>query len=240
MAGSDDTAYSPAVSLVILGEDDRSAELRARAFSEVLRPSFSDTELVDEGEVVASPGRIVVCAVDESEQVLAVAVSDDDREVGVTLLSYLASRPGQRGRGHGSALLAHLRMLWRQSGSSPVLAEVHDPRLWPESSDEHPAARLRFYGRHGCHLLSAPWIQPALRSGSRVAGMLLLVVAGGNPGDPVPSDRLLQWLDRYYAQSEGAVPDDGEFRALRMGFSQRPLAILSIDQLDDVVPLTVV
>lgn len=224
---------------VVLGDDDRSARLRSRVYAEVLRPSFTETELVDQEAVAPIDGRFVVCSVGPpgDEEVLAAGVSDCDLLSGVTLLSYLAARPGGRGRGHGAALLAELRRLWRDAGAGVVLAEVHDPRVWPERHDEHPVDRLRFYARNGCQLLSAPWVQPALGPGGREPGMLLLVVDGAAIGDTLEQGGLLAWMDRYYAECEGARPTDAQFVALRSAFSDRAPTVGPIDNLDAVTPL---
>jgi GNAT superfamily N-acetyltransferase len=79
---------------------------------------------------------------------------------GVLLLGYLAVRPGWRGRGVGSAVMATLRERWLEPDSLALL-ELDDPRYHaphPEHGD--PLARLRFYGASGVRLLPSPTSSP--------------------------------------------------------------------------------
>ncbi len=223
-----------AAEIIVLGAESASAVRRA-AYREVLRPSFSERELGDQSAVMPQEGRVVVVAAEHGE-VLAVGVSDHDPTSGVTLLSYLATRPGVRSTGLGTTLLGALRQCWQQAGARLVLAEVHDPRRWELSEGEDPVARLRFYRRNGFGLLTVPWVQPALGAG-REGGMLLLVGYGAGEGDAVDRSMLLAWTKRYFAASEGGVPTDAEFAELQRRLAEDRLEVVAIDRLEDVTPL---
>lgn len=162
------------------------------------------------------------------------AVGDDGRLLGgmvgewspgcrVLLLSYLAVAREGRGRGIGTFLYSTVLDDWR-SRYRPclILAEVENP-LRHTGSQAHgdPAARLRFYGRHGARLLDLPYFQPALGPGRRrVPGMLMLALhvdpemAGAAGPGTVDGGPLGQFMTDYFEGTEGASPQDEAGRAL--------------------------
>lgn len=211
------------VELVLLADDPDRAPLRAAAYHSVLRPSFSRDELSGPEAVEPAPGRDVVCAL-VAGRVAAVGVGDHDERSGLTMLSYLASEPGARGLGLGAKVLDRLRLAWRDHDYDVVLAEVHDPRVWQESADERPRARLRFYERAGCRLLPVPWIQPAVPGGRRVPGMLLLVVHPVDGTVRLSAERLRTWARNCFEADEGAVPDDPQWQWLAAHIGQGDVA----------------
>ena len=159
---------------------DFDPQLLARLYREVLEPAFTASEL--EGiEPLASrlaapgePGSLVAVALGPDGELLGGLVADHDRECRVLLLSYLAVRPEARGRGIGSSLVRDVASNW-YDGDEVLLAvaEVHDPRHWPD--DAAAEGRLRLFEKLGARVLGAPFVQPALHGdGERVGGFLLL------------------------------------------------------------------
>ena len=214
--------------------------LRA-VYDTVLRPSFPTTEL-DMFEAFArdlaeSPDGAVLVAMDADQPVGAV-VDHPMPHLGLGLLSYAASRPGLRGRGIGATLMAALRTRWRNGPVEFVVAEVEDPRLHPETTENAPGARLRFYEREGADLLMVPWVQPGLGGRERVPGMLLLRVWSRAPARSVPSSTLVHWAESYYESEEGTIPSDETFLALRARLTEFPEVEASpIDRLSALRPL---
>lgn len=219
-----DFASEPPGGLVICELGTGDVGLLQATYDAVLRPSFTIDELSGIGAVSPAPGRTVTVALDREGTPVGCAVSDLD-DGGIGLLSYLAVSPASRGLGVGGRLLAWLAPAW---AGRLVLAEVHDPRGHSETDDEHPEARLRFYARAGARVLDVPFVQPALSGGSRVADMLLLVMAGPDV-HRLSAKPLRDWVLAYYLDSEGAEPTDPQGRALLERFA--------VDHID-VLPLT--
>ena len=209
--------------------------LVARVYADVLRPSFTVDELSGPAAVEPGEARVLTVALDDDGTPVAAAVTEI--EPVVCLLGYLAVSPAARGLGAGGRIMAHLVQSWQAAGLPLVLAEVHDPRGHAETEDEHPQARLRFYGRAGADVLDVPWVQPALAGGERVADMLLLVLHRAEPVD-VPSGPLLTWAQDYFAESEGALPRDRQGLGLLARIAARdPIPVLPLDQWERVQPL---
>jgi hypothetical protein len=58
-----------------------------------------------------------------------------------------------------------------------AVAEIHDPRRWPNVASEDAARRLRFYERFGACVLDVPFVQLALANGRpRIPGFLLIAL----------------------------------------------------------------
>ncbi|WP_129843367.1 N-acetyltransferase [Streptomyces sp. RFCAC02] len=196
-----------------------------RLDAEVLRPSFSDDELSPPDELregVASGALSVLWTDGGARGPLAAAVGDFDRRHRIVLLTWLAVRPGLRGGGIGGPLLDAAVATWRTAHAPClVLAEVADPaHHTSEAAHGDPAARLRFYRRHGGRVLDLPYFQPALGPGRRRVPHLLLVVLHADPGfagsapDTVDGGVLRTCLEERQAASEGAVGTDPESAAL--------------------------
>lgn len=205
-----------ALRAVTIDRADKEPELLRAAFDHVLRPSFSPAELPGWEPFVAGigpdGGEVVVVTLDGDEVVGAGVTTAPIADV-VTLLGYLATRPGLRSGGVGAFTMDRLDDLWRAADACLVVAEVHDPRVHPTTDDERPDARLRFYERRGSTVIR-PWVQPALVAGAeRVEGMLLLSVF--ESGAPVPDGILGTWADLYYEFCEGHVPTTPEYAELR-------------------------
>lgn len=204
---------APALTLTDLTTLEDDPALLAATYERVLRPSFTLDELPGPEGVQPNGGHVLTVARDASGEPVGAAFCELDPD-GVSLLEYLAVSPASRGLGAGGALLAHLRELWQARGCGLVLAEVHDPRGHAEDTDEHPEARLRFYGRAGAEVLDAPWVQPALGPrGERVPDMLLLVMhrpadADADAEPTVPSAPVLAWARDYFEVCEGDAPTD--------------------------------
>ncbi|MFP8964264.1 N-acetyltransferase [Streptomyces nanhaiensis] len=211
-------------------------------YEDLLVPSFPPDELqtlqwVRDG--LADGGVVVGAVLDDAGAPEAVAVGEWDAPSRVLLLSYLTVRPRIRSRGLGGLLMGVVTGAWRERFRPLLtLAEVEHP-LAHEAGGERgdPAARLRFYARHGARALDIPYFQPVLRPGAeRVHGMLLLVLtrAGGTGGerpdtvDPGPVRAFLE--DRLLSDEE----HDADGPVLRMrGALARPGGI-GLLPLDDV------
>jgi len=205
-----------------------SAAAVADVYATVLRPSFPDDELVDlpdlQAMVDAGIAHVVVARDDRG--VRGAAIAEWFADTGVLLLAYLAIVPGGRGDGVGGLLLDHAVARWRDE-LDPwlVVAEVEDPDQHTGTEDHgDPAARLRFYVRHGARTLPVPYAQPAMhRGGHRVPGMLLIALAasgerlaGVEPDGTwlVPTAPLRRFLEEYFTAAEGAPPTGPEWDAL--------------------------
>jgi GNAT superfamily N-acetyltransferase len=211
-------------------------------YDEVLLPSFPPGELDSVealiGALRGSSGDVVLVAIDGDTPQGAV-VYHLMPELRIGLLSYAASRPGQRGRGLGGLLMRALRERWEVAPIDLAVGEVEDPRVYPDTDDNHPRSRLRFYGRHGADLLMVPWIQPALQGRERVPGMLLLRMWARQPAPAsVPAVTLVRWAEAYFASEEGGVPTDSAFRALRKRLDAEPaVSVAPVMDFSKVPPL---
>src|SRR5688572_7811162 len=156
-------------------------------------------------------------AVDDDGVPLAAGLSESDTTTQIGLLGYLATRPDRRSSGVGGALLSHMQERWAAESVTIVLAEVHDPRAWPETDDERAAARLRFYENAGGRLLMTPWVQPSLSVGARRVNDMLLLVLAEKPErrEAIDSDNLRLWTRGYYIEAEGGEPEDPTYIALQ-------------------------
>jgi GNAT superfamily N-acetyltransferase len=194
-------------------------------YRDLLRPSFPPDELMSFDAVLAGVrnGNVTVsAALDDRGALAAGAVTEWSPSSRVLLLSYLAAAPGERGRGFGGGLYAHV-LARATAAHRPCLfvAEVEHPDHHPASAAYgDPLRRLRFYGKYGALLLRVPYFQPALSEGARrIPGMLLLALhvdpafAGPRPGS-VAGEPLSTWMDEYLEETEGPV-DDPVATALR-------------------------
>lgn len=157
----------------------------ARVHERLLVPNFPPRELVSVQELLedvdrgSATVRVVGDPSDPSDPV-AVAITATFTDSPAVLLSYVAIRADQRGRGVGTALLSGLLAgITADPDVSVVLAEVEHPahhQAHPVHGD--PAARLRFYARLRGQILDVPYFQPAVdETQDAVYGMLLLVLA---------------------------------------------------------------
>ena len=193
----------------------------------VLRPSFRDDELVNEGELLETIdlGTCHVLVVrDDDGTVLGGAVGDWYESSRVQLLSYLAARPGVRGRGLGTLLVRAAVDSWvKLLDPLLVVGEVEDPRYYRNTEPDSPygdvVARVRFYERLGVRLLPIPYAQPALWAGARRVSHLLLMVFAVGTGAAMATDRVdggvvERFLVEYFTDMEGQVSDDAELTRL--------------------------
>ncbi|HVT69647.1 MAG TPA: GNAT family N-acetyltransferase [Trebonia sp.] len=190
----------------------------------VIVPSFAPDELGSEDELMrglrAGRSRVLV-AVGEDDAIVGGAVGKYFPRSKVMLLAYLATLPGGRGSGVGSALLLAAKDAWTAELHPRFIAlEVEDPREFKGSEPYgDPAARVRFYERHGVRALPLPYMQPALNPHTARVPRLMLMVFGGTE-TPSGAGRLdgrhvASFLEEYYEESEGpARPDDADLRLL--------------------------
>ncbi|PGH52490.1 N-acetyltransferase [Streptomyces sp. Ru87] len=223
-------------------------------YTRVLLPSFTPDEL----EPLAwfrrglAAGTLTVTAVtDDAGEPVAAAVGDWSPESRVLLLAYLAVAPGLRAGGLGGLLLREVTGSWQERFHPRLtLAEVKHPLAHgPDDDHGDPAARLRFYGRHGARALDLPYFMPALRPGAhRIYGMLLIVLAA-EPGVVRPAastaengaaengravvrpEVLRDFLAAYLRGTEGDRPPDRAVRDL-WAAADRPggVALLPVDR----------
>jgi GNAT superfamily N-acetyltransferase len=191
-------------------------------YQQVLVPSFPPDELVSLDEVQEIADRedaSIWLAEDDAEgTILGGAVAEWDASVRVLLLSYLAVRPGVRGRGIGGHLYLAALESWRQRFKPClVIAEVEDPAVHTGSEDHgDPAARLQFYVDRGSRILDFPYFQPALEPGvERVSGLLLIVLHAdpefaGAGEDTIDAQVVRKYLENYQTQYEGKVATDDQ------------------------------
>lgn len=151
----------------------------SEVYDVVLAPSFPAEELVSRAWLIdgVADGTVTAVGAYDGETLTAAAVTEvvcPD----VVLLSYLAALPVSRGAGVGSALLTDVRAAAKEAGALLVLAEVERPDRHAGSAQHgDPAARLRFYARHGARVLDLPYVQPPMRpQDGPVRGMLLLAL----------------------------------------------------------------
>jgi GNAT superfamily N-acetyltransferase len=187
----------------------------------------------------------VSAVLDPDGRPVAAAVGDWSQASRLQLLSYLAVLPAYRGAGHGSRLLAHVLARWRTLYQPcAIVAEIEHPAAH-EASEAYgdPAARLRFYSRHGAVALDLPYFQPALRPGlGRWYGMVLVSLhldpelAGPAPGSYAAAP-VRRFMVEYLELAEGGVPGDAAATAL-LAAMDRPDGIPTLP-LDDPARLPV-
>ncbi len=134
-------------------------------YDTILELSFQPDELVDKAAFMHQTtwGEVLVTQ-DEEGVATGVAVADHDADTRISVLEYLAVRPGQRGAGAGSALLSAAVSRWTELVSPGVLlAEIERPDSHDATEQfGDPTRRLAFYERHGFQALALPYFQPAL------------------------------------------------------------------------------
>ena len=150
-------------------------------YDDIMATSFPATELISREELLAgaASGRLRVRAVtDDDDEIAAIAVTKRAGETAV-MLDYFATRPGGRGKGVGSRMLAALLELIRERDRPQlILAEVEHP----DYHDAHetfgdPRARLRFYDRLGARVIDVPYfLGPVEPDADALHGMLLLAL----------------------------------------------------------------
>jgi GNAT superfamily N-acetyltransferase len=195
-------------------------------YDEILAASFDSAELVERPELLAaladpeSATRAAI-AFDQTGLTVGGIVGDWFATCRVMLISYLAARPGLRGRGIGKRLLAQVLPAWTtQFGAVLVVAEVEDPRFYRD--DEYhgnPEARLRLYASLGAKILDIPYFQPALSAQQPRVRNLFLMAFGVDQSvrtdeNGVDAAVVRCFIEQYLADTEGVV-DDEEVRAVR-------------------------
>ncbi|MCE7082865.1 N-acetyltransferase [Streptomyces sp. ST2-7A] len=199
-----------AVRIVDVGFGDPVVE---RVYEELLRPGFPPDELLLRSELddaLRQGSGVLAVALDEAGDPRGAAVGEWRAGSGVLLLSYLAVRGGQRSAGIGSRLMEHVGTHWQRSLSPRMtLAEVEHPMAHPASEHGDPVARLRFYWRRGARALDVPYVQPALRKGTRrVPDMLLLLLLTSSGAPPhreedIDAETVLAFLRDHFVEAEG-------------------------------------
>lgn len=200
-------------------ESPGAAGLLRELHDDVLRPSFRPEEYVSP-TVINPAKKLAIIARADDGLVVGGALGEAYPHSRVLLLGYLAVRPGLRGKGIGSVLMAALKERWLdRDGENLAVLEIDDPRYHaPHPDHGDPAARLRFYGAFGVRLLGIPYFQPRLRDHlPRGYHMLLGVIpaAGVTLPSAIPARQVSTFLSEYFEDCEGeAVNDDAEFRSL--------------------------
>lgn len=203
-----------------------SDEAFPRLYEVIFEPSFPPDELLSSSvlrERLEDGTGPILAAEDDDGTLLGGAVGEWDAESRIMLLTYLAIRPGLRGRGVGSALLTAALEAWNSEfGPCVVLAEVEDPEHFSGGIEAHgdPVARWRFYERHGGRVLDIPYFQAALRPDLRRVPHLMLTVLSlapefaGSAPDTVDPATLRTYLEGYQIACEGRIGTDSEAQAM--------------------------
>lgn len=217
----------------------------------VLTPSFPPAELASAEDLraeVADGRTLGTVVLDDGGCPVAAAIGRWYPSARVQLLSYLAVLDSQRGSGLGGRLLAHVVHEWiMRYRPCAILGEVEHPRAHKGSAAHgDPAARLRFYDRHGGTALDLPYFQPALsKDTGRLYGLVLIALhvdpelTGLDGVGTVSGEALLSFLSEYVGETEGlGEPPDDDLSAL-MGATGRPGGVptLPLDE-PDRLPLT--
>ena len=181
----------------------------------VLVPSFPASELVGLPEFLsaAKSNYIHVIAAYNDDGVIAGAVGATPTQERVMMLLYLALRPGLRGSGVGGKLLTHAIATWRGLFNPTfILSGVEHP-TYHQASEEHgdPAARLRFYARHGGRILNIPYFQPAIREGEPPVPALMLLTMWVAPEAFIGEDHVVSWPLRASLRRELIETCDHDF-----------------------------
>ncbi|TYK44121.1 GNAT family N-acetyltransferase [Actinomadura decatromicini] len=185
-------------------------------YENVLVPNFPTDELEAKSGFIASVrsgGTRVLTARTAEGDLLGGAVGDWFGRSQVTLLSYLAVRPGLRGGGVGTQLMAAATDAWTAHWNPRLLvAEIEDPRYHHDTAYGDPRARLRFYERLGARFLPIPYFQPALgKSGRRVPSLMLMVFGGSAMPEhdgTVDGALVEEFLAEYFEICEGPPTTD--------------------------------
>ncbi|MDA8303238.1 MAG: hypothetical protein M0005_17260 [Actinomycetota bacterium] len=183
------------------GGDEGGEDATGEARQEVAGPSCIDKWVIG-------------CGADG--HVRGVVIGESYRKSGGFLFAYAATRPGQRGRGTGSALMRAAQAQWLAEPGSFGFIEVDDGRFHAEVNEDwgEPWARLRFYSeRCGVMALEMPYFQPSLDEGLRRSYHMVLGVVPfpGRPLPPaLPSKQVKAFWQDYVAvcESEGALEDE--------------------------------
>jgi GNAT superfamily N-acetyltransferase len=202
---------------------DRSREFTARAYDDLLVPTFRPSQLESRGTFCGhiASGRALGLALLDPDGTPISMIAGYPYPAGVLLIGYLATRPGYRGRAWGAELLARAREAWFDNGEFGVaVAEVDDPAARPGRTAERG---LRFYERHDARLVARPYFQPRLEdAGAREFGLLLLSVwwrPEQMRDGAVPSELFVSWLKAYFTEEEGVLPDDTAFADLLRAYA---------------------
>ncbi|MFI2101840.1 hypothetical protein ACH436_00975 [Isoptericola sp. NPDC019693] len=210
---SDDSAPHPSPAEPAVVPLTGAAQLES-LWQDVLVPSFPPDELASPDGLHAGigSGELTAYGVEQDGRVVAGIVATWSRATRVLLVDYLALAPGRRGGGVGGRLLDRSLAGWREE-LHPVLAlaEVEHPGHHPvHPTHGDPAARLRFYARHGARALALPYFQPGIGGpGSPRVPAMLLTALGTDPGaEAVPAAAVRDFLLEHLRECEGTVADD--------------------------------
>ena len=230
---------SPDNGRVLIRLEEAPTPLVRTFYDALLTPQFPEDELESFEQLARSLGDGAggILAV-EAGRVVGGVVDEAFDEAGVQLISYLAVDPSARGHGLGAQLV---RGSVAASPFPLIVGEIEDPRYWAKTGTTDPVARVRFWARLGCRVLPLPYVQPRLDpQGDRVRHLLLIVLAGSGttPEVSVQGAPVAAFLREYFTATEGAEPEDQEYRDLIERCSPDSLRLWPLDQLDVAVPTT--
>lgn len=220
--------------LVDIGMD---SPLLDTVYEELLVPHFPPEEMVTPAELRAGleAGVLWISAAVTEGRPVGAAVAEWSPHSRVLLLAYMAVRPQARSSGIGGALMAAIHGDW-QDRVRPLLtlAEIEHPAAHaPHPDHGDPAARMRFYARHGARALDIPYFQPALRPGAaRVPGMVLAVLTTAPEladAHVVPAEPVRDFMTEYFEQTEGGVPEDPATVAMFAAMPPGGIRLLPVD-----------
>jgi GNAT superfamily N-acetyltransferase len=218
------------------------AKLLRELHDDILAPAFRAEEYIRPTTIDPGAGPALIACRDDG-LVVGGALGGLYPASASLLLEYLAVRPGFRGTGVGSVILAAVVERWLD-GTAPAFVELDDPRhTAPDPGHGDPAARLRFYDTVGVRLLAIPYFQPRLRAElPRAYHMLLGVLPpkGAHMPADMPADRVRAFLREYFEACEGrGALDDGEVQWLLGSSGGSKIALVGIEEvglLPDTLP----
>jgi GNAT superfamily N-acetyltransferase len=207
-----------------------------RVYHEVLEPAFGHEELetleIFRGAVEADGAEAAfgLCAVDAHGAPVGCIIFYPDPSSGILLLGYIATRSGRRSTGVGRLLYETSRDRWFADGQfEAVVAEVDDPRFFPDTGDISPDRRVAFYNSIDSELIVGPYFQPRIHLDAQRVYHMMLVLIHGTPralvGPPraIRSAPLVAFLEGYFAVEEEQTPEEAsELQWLLDWYRERP------------------
>jgi GNAT superfamily N-acetyltransferase len=191
-------------------------EVMEDVYRRLLEPTFPHEELITMQDFISAygtnasdPSSVMLHA----DEPVAVMLGEWYVHRRFLLISYMSVLDEVRGLGIGTRFMTSVLPRWMaQSLGAVAIAEVDPPRGQPSyDGTSDPAARLRFYERHGARLVPVQYFQPAIHEDSeRVGGMLLLRLDPSRTGS---DGALYDFLAEYFARCEG--PDALEDPAVK-------------------------
>ena len=160
----------------------------------------------------------------QDRELMALVLCEFYRRSSCGLLSYVATRPGLRGRGLGRWLVEQSIGALRADAAADgrdlraFFAEIHDPaKIDPSEDVFDPTSRLEVMERLGARLVPVSYVQPELRPGLNRSDRLLLVAFPIDGAQhELPAETVRDFLEDLYRALGVADPDgDADYARMR-------------------------